>query len=315
MRIAISGGDGPIGRALQKTLAIRSIECRALISSKPSSEAPIAGDYLIGDETNSDTVEALLEGADALVHLGRVDVPQTEDLCQSELAGQASLIPAAHKRGIEMHYLSSSEVFTPPGDPATTPLDEEAPVEPSTPLGVAKVMWEQTLRIWGEHKGLRYVVYRVPTAVPEYLIYNGSSARYLRAGFKTGEIFPHAYDDGRRWGACYVHAEDIAKLIADAIGYSEAFGEIFHVAANHWISEYELAEMSYRVLGDFMIPCKMRSTVADTAGDLLGDVWLDNKKARRLLNLDVANSVERLMTKLRLWIDDFGSTARLHLAK
>jgi len=315
MRIAMTGGDGPIGRALQKALAIRSVESRALIPSRTASETPAVGDYLIGDETDPAAVEALLEGADALIHLGRADAPPAEDICQSELLGQAALIPAAHRRGLELHFFSSGEVFTPPPDASAAPLDEDAPVEPSTSLGVAKVMWEQTLQIWGEHKGLRHVVYRVPTVVPEYLIYNGVSARYLRAGFKTGEIFPHAYDDGKRWGACYVHAEDAANLIADTVGHSEAFGEVFHVAADQWISEYEMAEMSYRVLGDFMIPCKMRSTVADASGGLVGGVWLDNKKAKRLLNLDVANSVERLMTKLRLWIDDFGSTARLRVAK
>jgi nucleoside-diphosphate-sugar epimerase len=285
------------------------------LPSYQPSEIPSGGEFVIGSETDGAAVKALLDDADALVHLGRPDLPAKEDLCQTELASLAVLIPAVHERGIKLHFLSSSEVFTPPPEPSPAPLDEQASVAPSSPLGVAKVMWEQTLQIWGEHKGLRYAIFRVPTVVPEYLVYNSVSARYLRAGFKTGESFPHAHDAGKRWGTCYVHAEDVAGLIAGALGRSEAIGETFHVAADEWISEHELAEISYRVLCDFMIPCKWRPPSASTPTGLVGDVWLDNRKAKGVLNLDVANSIARLATKLRLWVDDFASTARLRVAR
>jgi len=314
MLVAITGGDGPIGRALQKALATRSVAFRTLVPSEPPLEISRVGEYVIGDETDADKVARLVEGADVLIHLGRAHVAPEEDFCQDELIAQSTLIPAAHRRGMELHFLSSSEVFTPPANPAEKPLDETEPVEPSSPLGVAKVAWEQTLRIWGENKGLRYVIYRVPTVVPEFLSYSNLCARYLRAGYRNGEIFPHAHQ-GDRWGMCYVHAEDAARLIADTIGRTEAFGDIFHVAADQWIAEHELAEMSYRVLRDFMIPCKWHPPLPETPRTLIGEVWLDNTKAKRVLGLDVSNSVARLATKMRLWIDDFGSTARLPAAE
>ena len=309
-RIAISGGDSPVGRALAKVLDARSIGYRILLGSKPASALSPQGEYLVGDETDSAKVEWLLVQAEALVHLGRVDVSPSDDFCQGELAGQATLIPAAQERSIELHFLSSAEVFTPSPDA----VDEQAPVAPSSPLGVAKVAWEQTLRIWREHKGLQYVVYRVPTVVAEYLSYGNTCARYLRQGFKSGNIRPQAYR-GERWGLSYIHAEDVATVIADTIGRRDAWGETFHLSADRWISEIDLAEMSYRVLNDFMIPCKWTPPTPDVPTELVGDVWLDNRKAKQRLGLSVENSISRLARKLRLWVDDFGSTARLPGAK
>jgi UDP-glucose 4-epimerase len=290
------------------------VEFRALLSAEPPHELAALGEHLVGDETDAATVEQLLEDTDVLVHLGRVIPSPADDFCQEELAGQATLIPAANERGLEMHFISSSEVFTPPADAASNRVPEDAAVEPASPLGVAKLAWEQTLRIWEQHHELHNVVYRVPTVVAEYLSYSDLTARYLRAGFKTHEITPRAHG-ADRWGVCYVHAEDVARLLADTIGRDEAYGEIFHVAADEWLSEQDLAEMSYRVLRDFMIPCKWKPPAAGGPAGLVNDVWLDNSKAKEKLGLDVINSGARLVTKLRVWVDDFGSTARLPVAQ
>jgi len=315
MRIAMTGGEGPIGRALQKVLAARAIASRSLLASEPPPDTVIQGEYVVGAETDLATFERLLDGADALIYLGRPIPSPDEEAYREELAAMAALIPAVDRAGIPLHFFSSSTVFTPQTDSPAAPLDEEVPVAPSSLLGMAHLTWEQTLRAWGEHKGLRYVTYRIPTAVPEYLVYSSISARYLRAGFRTGEIFSHAYDDGKRWGMCCVHAEDVARMLAETIGRTDLFGEVFHLAADLWISEHELAEVSYRVLCDFMVPCKWRPPSANIPTGLVGDVWLDNRKAKRALNLNVADSMPRLVTKLRLWVDDFGSTARLRVAK
>jgi len=314
MFVAMTGGDGPLGRALQKVLAARSIGFRTLVASEPPAEVARVGEHLVGHDADGDTVEALLEGAAVLLHLGHTMIAPADEFCQEELAAQATLIPAAHERGIELHYLSTSEVFSPRPKTAGQPLTEDCPTEPASPLGVAKLAWEQTLRIWTEHKGLHAVIYRVPTVVPEFLTYTHPCARYLRAGFKTGEIVPQAHEGGR-WGMGFVHAEDVARLIAGAIGGPEVFGQTFHVATDRWLSEQELAEMSHLVLNDFMIPSKLRPAPDDAPTSPVGEVLLDSTKARKKLGLDTANSVPRLVSKLRVWIDDFGSTVRLPVAK
>lgn len=314
MLVAITGGDSAVGRALQKVLAQRSTEFRTLVPNEPPAEIADMGEHVIGEETDAEKVAELLEGAKVLVHAGPGTISPADDFCQAELASQTTLIPAAHERGIELHYLSTSEVFSPRTGADDPPLSEDSPTEPASPLGVAKLAWEQTLRIWQESKGLRYVVYRVPTVVPEFLSYSSACARYLRAGFKTGEIVPQARE-GDRWGLSFVHAEDVACLIADTLGREEAFGQTFHLSANQWVSEQELAEMSHLVLNDFMIPSKMKSAPEDVATGLVGDVLLDATRARETLHLDTSNSVPRLARKLRLWIDDFGSTVRLPVAE
>jgi len=313
MRIAITGGDGPVGRALQKVLTARAADFRCLVSSEPPLELARLGEYVVGSETDPEAVDELLDGAGALIHLGRTGVPAADEFCQDELLGQSTLIPVARERLIEIHFLSSSQVFTPPPDPRVQAFGEEDPIEPASPLGVAKAAWEQTLRIWGERKGLRFVIYRVPTVVPEFLGYSSVFARYLRTGYREGVIAPRAYE-GDRWGTCYVHAEDVAAVLADTIGREDVMGETFHLAAEQWISEHELAEMSYRVLRDFMIPSKWNPAPSQAMDELTGDVCLDTSKARVMLRIEIANSVARLATKLRFWIDDFGSTARLPIA-
>ncbi len=314
MLAAITGGDSPIGRALQKVLGLRGVRFRTLAPAEPPSDLAACGEWIVGEENNADKVSALLEGADVLFHIGRA-TPATGDVSRTELAALAVLLPEALDRGVPMHFLSCSAVFRPADGSPAEPVSEESPLSPASPFGAAKAAWEQTLRLWSEHNGLRYVVYRVPTVVPEFLLYTSVSARYLRAGIQRGEIFPHAYDEGKRWGMSYIHSEDVARVLADAVGRPDLFGQTFHLSADQWISEHELAEISYRVLCDFMIPCKWRPPLPDTPTGLIGDVWLANAKARRILNLDVGNSVPRLIAKLRVWVDDFASTARLRVAK
>lgn len=308
--IAISGSDGAVGRALQKALALESIPFRTLGASKLPAEYSRIGEHIDGDETDPAKVKELMKGATSLVHLGRVGVTPDEDFCQEELAGMATLLPAVCDRGIEIHFVSSSEVFSPPADPSKEKVDEETPIEPSSSLGVAKQAWEQTLKIWARQKGLRYVLYRVPFVVAEYLSYTSRSARYLRAGFRKGVITPKP-QPGDRWGISYVHAEDVAKTIARSVGLEKAYGEAYHLSADQWLPESELAEMSYRVLHDFMIPCKWFPPNDEAPSGLVNSVWLDNRKAVEALGLDVSNSGVRIMQKLRIWVDDFGSTAHL----
>jgi nucleoside-diphosphate-sugar epimerase len=314
MRVALTGGDGAVGRSLQKALRMRAVDFRSLVPSEPPLEMARMGEYVIGAESDAAAVERLLDGVTVLVHLGRSSLPVSDDFCQEELFGQATLIPAARERSIEVHFLSANEVFSPPSEPAARLFTEEDPVEPSTPLGVAKVAWEQTLRIWGEHKGLRFVIYRVPLVVPEYLSYSNVMARYLRNGYREGVITPRARENDR-WGTCYVHAEDVANVIADGFGRDDVMGETFHVASDQGIREYDLAEMSFNILRDFMILCKWNPLPPEKElSELIGNVWLDNSKAKQTFHVDLSGSVARLAAKLRLWIDDFGSTARLPVA-
>lgn len=133
MRVLVTGAKGFVGVRLVGRLAADGHD-------------PIAVDFEEMDVTDSEAVRATVsaETPDAIVHLaGIAFVPEADAdparACRINFGGARNLIDAvaAASRPIRVLLVGSGEQYA-PTDPGAPPVDEEAPLEPTSVYALAK---------------------------------------------------------------------------------------------------------------------------------------------------------------------------------
>ncbi|MEO6846342.1 MAG: NAD-dependent epimerase/dehydratase family protein, partial [Chthoniobacterales bacterium] len=104
--VAITGGRGMIGRALQRALDAEGIPYRTLGRSAVEWDA---SRHLVGSTTDPEMVARLMEGATVLFHLART-THEIEDMCVYDYPAMMHLLPRALKEDMEVHFTSSQMV-------------------------------------------------------------------------------------------------------------------------------------------------------------------------------------------------------------
>jgi uronate dehydrogenase len=106
-------------------------------------------------------VHSLLEGVDAVVHLGGISVEAPfDDLLQANILGLYNLYAAAQKQGVKrIVYASSNHAVG--FHPVTSVLDIDAPLRPDCLYGVTKCFGEALSRYYFDRFGLETVCLRI----------------------------------------------------------------------------------------------------------------------------------------------------------
>jgi uronate dehydrogenase len=162
-RLLLTGAAGNLGRQLRPALAAWAEHVR-ISDIVPMHEIAAHEEAVIADLADRAAVRALLEGVDAVVHLGGISVDAPfDDLLQANVLGLYNVYSGAQKLGVRrVVYASSNHAVG--FHPVTSVLDADAPLRPDCLYGVTKCFGESLSRYYFDRFGLETVCLRIGSA-------------------------------------------------------------------------------------------------------------------------------------------------------
>ena len=165
-RLLITGAGGGLGRYAREGLK----NCAGGLRLSDIVELPAAGEgeeVVRCDLADREAVEALVQGCDAILHLGAISVEADFDaLLQANFLGTYNLYEAARKVGVgRIIFASSNHVigFHPVGER----LDHMSPRRPDSLYGVSKCFGEDLSRLYFDKYGLETACLRIGSCFAE----------------------------------------------------------------------------------------------------------------------------------------------------
>jgi len=247
MKVLITGAAGRIGTVL--TAGLTSHELR--LTDVAEIDDPR---FAKADLTDQAAIDAVVEGMDAVVHLGAVpDEAPFEQIAGPNLHGTFHVFDACRRLGAKRIVYASSNHATgmyPPG----APLDETVVPRPDGLYGVSKVYGEALGRMYVERFGLECVALRIGTFAPRppdrralhTWLSHGDAVRLVEAALTAPDVgFAIVYgasNNTRRWWpitgavgfAPQDDAEDYADELPDSPEYSHQGGRNIDPAWGGW---------------------------------------------------------------------------------
>ncbi len=165
MKALVTGASGFVGSAVARALAARSWEVRCLVrgSSNRRNLQDIPGEAVLGDLTDSASLERALAGCQALFHVAadyRLGVADPRHLYQVNVEGTRNILQAAERASVErVVYTSSVATVGLPAD--GSPGDEATRVALEDMIGHykrSKFLAEQVVRDWARTHGRAVIV-------------------------------------------------------------------------------------------------------------------------------------------------------------
>ena len=201
-RLLLTGAAGGLGRELRRRLGAH---CRSLRLSDIADLGPAApGEELCpADLADAGAVLALLEGVDAVIHLGGVSTEQPWDaVLPANIVGTYNLYEAVRRHGVRRVVLASSNHVTGFYRQDETIAAGAAP-RPDGLYGLSKAFCEDLAQLYFDRHGIE------------------------TASLRIGSSFPAPRD--RRMLATWLSHDDLERLVvaaltAPAIGHTVVYG-------------------------------------------------------------------------------------------
>ena len=165
-RVLLTGAAGGLGRQLRARLRPRTTLLR--LSDVAPMDAPGPGEEVqqaaLEDRA---AVHRLLEGIDAVVHLGGISTEQPfDDIVQANIVGTYNIYEAARKHGVKRIVFASSNHVT--GYYRTDEvIDANATPRPDGYYGISKAFGENLSRFYFDRYGIETVCLRIGSSFPE----------------------------------------------------------------------------------------------------------------------------------------------------
>jgi uronate dehydrogenase len=201
-RLLLTGAAGGLGRELRPRLRPR---CTLLRVSDVAALDPAAAAEEVVQVALEDraAVHALLQGIDAVVHLGGISTEQPFDaILQANIVGAYNLYEAARRHGVKRIVFASSNHVT-GFYRQDQVIDATMPVRPDGYYGLSKAFGENLSRFYFDRYGIETVCLRIGSSFPE------PRDRRMLATWLS-------YDDLERLV--------VASLTAPVVGHSIVFG-------------------------------------------------------------------------------------------
>jgi len=201
-RVLLTGAAGGLGRVLRPRLQAR---CNLLrVSDVAAMDPASAGEEVVQARLEDHAaVDALLQGMDAVVHLGGISTEQPFDaILQANIVGAYNLYEAARRHGVKRIVFASSNHVT-GFYRQDEVIDATMPVRPDGYYGLSKAFGENLSRFYFDRYGIETVCLRIGSSFPE------PRDRRMLATWLS-------YDDLERLV--------VASLTAPVVGHSIVFG-------------------------------------------------------------------------------------------
>ena len=172
-------------------------------------------DLVVGDICDSDLLERIVPGCDAIVHYAAEShndnsIADPEPFLKTNVEGTFRLLEAARKHDVRYHHVSTDEVY---GDLAlddTSRFTEETPYAPSSPYSSSKAASDMLVRAWTRTYGLRTTISNCSNNYGPYQHIEKFIPRQI-TNIIDG-VRPKLYGDGlnvRDW----IHTEDHSSAV------------------------------------------------------------------------------------------------------
>ncbi|SAL66353.1 putative epimerase/dehydratase WbiG [Caballeronia arvi] len=316
-RIAITGANGFVGRAVSRALLARGIAATGLVRHGAQCEPGV--DVRAIDELDALTPDAF-EGCGAVIHLAarvhmmsdaaaqKKSVSRADELLDAYRAinvdGTLAAADAARRAGATRFVLMSSIKVLGERDPGR-PFTEDDARHPPDAYGVSKAEAEVRLLEFGSRTGLEIAVVRPP------LVYGpGVRANFLAMmnAIARGMPLPLGAIEARR---SLVSVDNLASASIECALNPAAAGRVFHVTDGYDPSVTELA----RKLGEHLgkparlvpVPAGLLRGIARVAGKtaqidrLTGSLRVDSHRIRETLGWQAPQSLDEGLAATAAW--------------
>jgi uronate dehydrogenase len=164
--LLLTGAGGNLGKVLRERLkpyagTLRLSDIADLGPAQPGEE------IIIGNLADADTVDRMVSGTDAIVHMGGVSVERPfDEILPANIQGVYNLYEAARKHGVKrVVFASSNHVigFYRQGQV----IDADVPVRPDGYYGISKAFGENLSRFYFDRYGIETVCLRIGSSFPE----------------------------------------------------------------------------------------------------------------------------------------------------
>jgi UDP-glucose 4-epimerase len=300
MTILVTGGAGYIGSHMVLELIDAGETVVVLDNLSTGFRWAVAdrASLVVGDTGDQSLVSRLIRQhrIEAIIHFAAsVVVPDSVrdplGYYLNNTANTRALIECAITNGVQHFIFSSTAAVY--GNPAESPVSEDAPTQPISPYGSSKLMSEIMLRDAANAHGLNYVILRyfnVAGADPRCRAGQSSigATHLIKVAVETAlglrpklQVFGLDYPTPD--GSCirdYIHVSDLARAHSDALHRLRAGSVLrtLNCGYGHGFSVLEVIETVKRVSGvDFKV-----ETAARREGDP-ARIVANSRQARKIL--------------------------------
>ena len=165
-RLLLTGAAGGLGRELRKRLPSHCESLR-LSDLAPLGEAGPGEEVCQADLADAGAVLALLEGVEAVIHLGGVSTEQAwEAILPANIVGTYNVYEAARRQGVRRIVFASSNHVT-GFYRQDQVLAAGAPPRPDGLYGLSKAFGEDLAQLYFDRHGIETVSVRIGSSFPE----------------------------------------------------------------------------------------------------------------------------------------------------
>ncbi|MHA1151579.1 MAG: NAD-dependent epimerase/dehydratase family protein [Alphaproteobacteria bacterium] len=165
-RVLITGAAGTIGRALREGLR-GAYPVLRFSDIAPLGEAGAGEEVRQADLRELSEVEAIMEGVDAVVHLGGMSVENTWELVhEANIVGCYHVFEAARRQGVKRVVFASSNHAI-GFHRRTERIDDTAAFRPDGNYGLSKMFGEGLGRLYADKHGIACVCLRIGSWQPK----------------------------------------------------------------------------------------------------------------------------------------------------
>ena len=221
-RLLLTGAAGALGRELRPRLK-RHCELLRLSDIADLGTAGTGEELVPAALERADAVLRLLDGVDAVVHLGGISVEGPfEPILQANIVGVYNLYEAARQQRVQRIVFASSNHVT-GFYRQDEVIDPRAPMRPDGYYGISKAFGENLSRFYFDRYGIETVCLRIGSSFPE------PKDRRMLATWLS-------YDDLERLV--------VASLTAPVVGHSVVYGMSDNTTT--WWDNTSAAHLGYR---------------------------------------------------------------------
>jgi UDP-glucose 4-epimerase len=287
VKVLVTGGAGFIGSNLTRALLERGDDVRVLDNFSTGSRANLEGldvEVIEGELRSYERVHNAVRGVEVVFHLGALgSVPRSvqDPLTSSavNVEGTLNVLLAARDEGVQrVVYSSSSSVYGPRRE---LPAREDAPPDPISPYGVAKLAAERYCisfsRVYESFESVvvRYFNVFGPGQSPhsQYAAMIPLFLTWIAAGEPVT-----IYGDGEQ-RRDFTYISNVVEGTLAAADTPAANGRVFNLAASQPATVNEVADL----IGTILDRPVLRETAPPRPGDIR-DSWADVTAAQQVLN-------------------------------